>query len=186
VGLHRMKEEGKVRGGPAADRRRSRKVAARYGSTGKFKRKKREVPETGGKYLQSGGGYDDTGRQWRRAGIPSRTCARTRYSRTSRARPQSCSSTRRATKVCEQQSSASLFFSCLPPKPGCRRVRGHAGGVAVLTHLTGVVLFICGVAGVSSHNKIGTLLGRVQSPAKHRSWAHDSAPPATSRVWGGM
>ena len=31
----------------------------------------------------------------------------------------------------------------------------------MVTHLTGVVLLICGVAGVSSHNIIGTLLGRV-------------------------
>ena len=85
----------------------------------------------------------------------------------------------------EQQRSASLVFPSHPPKPGCRRVRGHAGGVTVVTHLTGVVLFICGGEGVSSHNNSQSLLGRVP-PANHRSWAHDSAPPATSRVWGGM
>ena len=46
----------------------------------------------------------------------------------------------------EQQRSVSLVFPSHPPKPGCRRVRVHAGGVTVVTHLTGVVLFICGVA----------------------------------------
>jgi len=60
--------------------------------TGIFKRKKRQVPE------QSGGGYDNTGRQWRRAGIPVRTCAISTYSRRSRPRPQSCSSKRRTTR----------------------------------------------------------------------------------------
>ena len=46
----------------------------------------------------------------------------------------------------------------------------------MVTHLTGGVLFVCGVplAGVSSLNITGTLLGRVQSPANHRSWAHGS------------
>ena len=86
----------------------------------------------------------------------------------------------------EQQRSASLVFPSHPPKPGCRRVRGHAGGVAVVTHLTGVVLFICGVAGVSSHKKIGTLLEAEFNPQQSTGAGPMTAPPLPLHGCGGV